>query len=140
MPPWRPQLYKKQALEAGADPAVVANAIATAKATLAVNPALSPVLTLRRLAHLANVDYGLLRAIVARAHEDPYRVFRIRKRPSYIGEKRLRVIAVPSPGLLHAQGWITQRILAHVKPHAASVAYSKKNTIMAAAEPRCGCR
>lgn len=140
MNPWRSQLYRKLAQQSGKDPSVVANAVSTAEATLSVNSALSPILTLKHLAHQANVDYGLLRAIVSRAHEDPYRVFRIRKRPSYLGEKRFRIIAVPSSGLLQTQRWITQRVLAHAKPHAASVAYSKKSTIMAAAEPHCGCR
>jgi len=140
MPSWRSQLYRKQARKAGADPAVIANAIATAEVTLAVNPALSPVLTLRHLAHEAGVDYGLLRGIVTRANESPYRIFRIRKRPSYPGEERFRVIAVPNPGLLRTQRWITQRILAHAKPHAASVAYRKRDTIVAAAKPHCGCR
>src|SRR5689334_19461575 len=123
MHPWRSQLYRRQAREAGVDRTLAANAIATAEKTLAVNPALSPVLTLRHLAHLAGTDYGLLRAIVSRAVDDPYRVFRIQKRPSFPGERRFRIIAVPNPGLLRTQRWITQRILSHVKPHAASVAY-----------------
>jgi hypothetical protein len=140
MPPWRPQLYRKHARESGANPAVVANAIAAAEAIVAANPALTPVFTLKHLAHLADVDYGLLRSITSRAHEDPYRIFRIRKRPSYEGEERFRIIAVPDPGLLRVQRWITQAILSKARPHAASVAYSKGDRLVAAAEPHCGCR
>src|SRR5438067_1078747 len=112
MSPWRSQQFRRLAREAGADPNVVANAIATAEHTVAVNPALSPLFTLRHLAHLTGADYGVLRAIAARANDDPYRVFRIRKRPAYDGEKRFRIIAVPNPSLLRTQRWITQRILA----------------------------
>jgi RNA-directed DNA polymerase len=140
MSPWRSQQFLQFARETGANSILVANVIATAELTIAVNPALTPVFTLRHLAHLAGVDYGVLRTIITRANNDPYRVFRIRKRASYEGEKRFRIIAVPDPSLLRVQQWITQRILSHARPHIASVAYSKKDTLLAAAEPHCGCR
>lgn len=140
MPAWRPQLYRTNGRKIGADPEVVANAIATAEVTLSVNPEFPPVFTLKHLAYLARVDYGLLRTIVRRANEDPYRIFRIRKRPSHLGERRFRVIAVPDPGLLQVQRWITQRILSKARPHPASVAYSKGDTLVAAAAPHCCCR
>jgi RNA-directed DNA polymerase len=139
MSPWRSQQFLRFTREAGTNPTLVADVIATAELTIAVNPALTPVLTLRHLAHLAGVEYGVLRAIITRVNDDPYRVFRIRKRPSYEGEKRFRIIAVPDPSLLRAQQWITQRILSHAKPHISSVAYSKKDTLVAAAESHCGC-
>lgn len=137
---WSPQLYRKQGLDAGEDQAVMAAAIAVAEETAAVNPDLPPVFTLKHIAHQTGTDYGFLRAIVSRANEEPYRIFRIRKRPASNGEKRFRVIAVPSPGLLKVQRWITQAILSRAKPHPASVAFSKGDTLVAAVEPHCGCR
>jgi RNA-directed DNA polymerase len=134
---WRPQLYKRQATIKGIDSTIVANAIAAAQVTLAVNPRLPPVFTLRHLSHLASVDYGLLRAIVSRSHLEPYRVFRISKRPAYSGERRYRVIAVPTPGLLQVQRWITHHILSEIRPHTASVAYSRGDTVLAASAPHC---
>jgi RNA-directed DNA polymerase len=86
------------------------------------------------------VDYGVLRAIVSRKNLNPYRIFRIRKRPSSLGEKRYRIIAVPEPGLLKVQQWITQRILSEATPHSTSVAFSKGNRLVDAARPHCRCR
>lgn len=137
---WSPQHYKKQAQDLGKDPDLVARAIATAQQVLAINPDLQPIFTLRHLAHLAHADYRFLRAIVARSRREPYRVFRIRKRPSHFGERRFRVIAVPHPELMKVQRWITQRILAKVKPHTASVAFSKGDKLIEAARPHCGAR
>lgn len=119
---------------------VLANALAVADATTKVNTSLPPVFSLRHLAHLVDVDYGMLRSIVSRKNQTPYRLFRIRKRPSKSGERRFRVIAVPSPGLLKTQRWIAQNILAEGAPHVASVAFSKGDTLIAATEPHCGCR
>jgi RNA-directed DNA polymerase len=137
---WRPQLYKKQGLETSVSDVVLTNAIATAGVTTKANANVPPIFTLRHLAHLADVDYGFLRAIVSRTNPNPYRLFRIRKRPSETGEVRFRVIAVPDPSLLKTQRWITQTILSKVSPHSASVAFSKGDTLIAAAEPHCGSR
>ena len=136
---WSPQLFQRQAQESGVAPLVLANALAAAKQTRAVNADLPPVFTLKHIAHLTDVDYGLLRAIVSRTAPEPYRTFRIRKRPAHNGELRFRVIAVPSPSLVKVQRWITQAILSKVQPHAASVAFSKGDTLLAATEPHCGC-
>jgi len=108
---WRPQHYARTAQEAGVPAEVVTRALAAAGFVHSVNAGLAPIFTLRHLAHEADVDYGLLRAVVRRQNEDPYRVFRIRKRPSYPGELRFRVIAVPEPHLLQTQRWITRNIL-----------------------------
>jgi hypothetical protein len=137
---WSPQHYRKQAQDLGKDPGLVNRAVATAQQVLAINPDLPPIFTLRHLAHLAQADYRLLRAIVARSRREPYRVFRVRKRASHAGERRFRVIAVPHPELMKVQRWITQRILAKVTPHAASVAFSKGNKLIEAARPHCGAR
>src|SRR5690554_5209992 len=103
MPRWSPQLYRKKGLDAGIPDEVLNNALAAGEHIAAINPDLPPVLTLRHLAHLAGVDYGPLRAITSRANLEPYRIFRIRKRPSYPDEVRFRIIAVPAPVLLKTQ-------------------------------------
>ena len=137
---WRPQLFRRKGIEASIPEKVLSNALAVAKVTTDVKSTLPPVFSLRHLAHLVDVDYGLLRSIVTRKNQNPYRLFRIRRRPSQNGERRFRVIAVPSPGLLKTQRWITQNILSEVTPHSASVAFSQGDTLLAAAEPHCKCR
>ena len=140
MSDWRPQYYAREALRAGAPTEVVANALAAAEIIRDINAEVAPVFTLRHLAHEADADYGLLRAIVRRSIVDPYRVFRIRKRPSYPGEKRFRMITVPEPHLMRTQRWITRNILAFVRPHTASVAFSRDDSIRAAAELHCSAK
>jgi len=137
---WRPQLYRKQGEEASVSDAILADAIAIAEVTAKANPKIPPIFTLRHLAHLADVNYGFIRTVVSRTNPNPYRLFRIRKRPSETGERRFRLIAVPDPSLLKTQRWITQEILGKAEPHSASVAFSKGDTLLAAAEPHCGCR
>ena len=137
---WRPQLFAKQARDDSVPENIVANALAVAQITTSINANLPPVFTLRHLAHLVGVEYGVLRAVVARNNHNPYRLFRIRKRPAQSGEKRFRVIAVPEPSLLKTQRWITQKILKEVIPHSASVAFSRDNTLLAAAAPHCDSR
>jgi retron-type reverse transcriptase len=140
MSPWRPQLYEQRGREQNVDPVTLARAIAIGEAIVQQHPELPPIFTLKHLASLTAVDYGLLRAVASRSLKNPYKVFRIRKRPSYPGEVRFRVICVPDPGLMQAQRWIAQNILSKGQPHSASVAYSEGSTIIAGAEPHCGCR
>ena len=104
-----------------------------------VNPELPPVFSLRHLAHLSSVPYGLLRQYVARDIPEPYTTFKIHKRPLR-GLVRFRRIAVPEPALLKAQRWITQCILAKASVHSASRAFSKHDTLIRAVEDHCGCR
>lgn len=137
MTAWRPQLFEKQGRDQGADPAVLTHAMAIAEQLRAVNPRLPPIFTLAHLAHLTNVDYGVLRAIAERRPSEPYRIFRIRKRAAHPGEVRYRTIAVPSTPLLKAQRWITQAVLAQAPVHTASVAFSKHDTLLGATTPHC---
>lgn len=112
-------------------------ALTTADAIRSVNPALPPVFTLGHLASLTGSEYFQLRSVVRRDEPDPYRLFRIQKRPSFDGERRFRVITVPQPHLLRVQRWITQAILAKALPHQASVAFSKGNRLRDAAAVHC---
>lgn len=140
MTKWRPQPYRRQGESKGINPQILDNAIAAGQAVIDVDAALPPVFTLRHLAHLTGADYGLLRAIIKRAIENPYRVFRIRKRPSESGERRYRTICAPDPALLGVQRWIAEYILSRGRTHSASTAYSKGSRLIAAAEPHCECR
>lgn len=137
---WRPQTYRHIGEERGIDPTVLANAIATGQATLRVHRNLPPVFSLRHLAHLADVDYGFLRAIVSRDLSEPYKVFRIRKRSGGHGEQRFRTICVPDPELMRVQRWINARILPCAEPNSAITAYAKGSSIYRAAEAHCRCK
>lgn len=137
---WRPQPYRRIGESKGIDAQTLDNAIAAGQAVIDVDPALPPIFTLRHLAHLTGANYGLLRAIVERRIENPYRVFRIQKRPSKNGEKRYRTICAPDPPLLTVQRWISESVLARGRAHSSSTAYSKGSKLIAAAEPHCGCR
>ncbi|CAL4868268.1 hypothetical protein MMA231_02543 [Asticcacaulis sp. MM231] len=136
---WRSQLYKSEGLKKGIDPSILDNAIVTAEITLGSNPNLPPILTLRHLAHLTGIDYGFLRHVISRANENPYRVFRIGKRPAYNGELRFRTIAIPDPRLMVVQRWINRQILQQLTVHDASVAYSSGDRLVDAAKIHCGC-
>lgn len=140
MAAWRPQHYRRLGESKGVDAQTLDAAIAAGQAVVDVDPALPPIFTLRHLAHLTGVDYGLLRAIVERRIENPYRVFRIQKRPSESGEKRYRTICAPEPALLVVQRWISASVLVRGRTHSASTAYSKGSKLIDAAEPHCGCR
>lgn len=130
---WNSQLFRADARKNGTSEDVIARAIAIAESTIAVNRELPPIFSLRHIAHLVDVDYGFLRAAVSRKLREPYRVFRIGKRPSRNGEQRYRTITVPCAELRKVQGWVSQAILSKVRPHPASVAFSKGDRLIAAA-------
>jgi len=137
---WRPRQYEHEGLQRGVESSTLAHALAAGNQITAVDPDLPPIFSLRHLAYEADVDYGLLRAIVSRSL-DSYRVFAIRKRSTKPPLKRpFRIICVPSPDLMKVQRFINSRILAHGKPHLASMAYSPGNSIREAAEAHCLCR
>ena len=138
MSSWRPQPYRHQALETGADPRTVEHATRTGALTVAKHGGRPPVLSLRHVAHVAEVPYTFLRDVVERGN-DPYRLYRIRKRVS-TGSKRYRVICVPDPPLLRTQSWISQNILRSATPHHASTAFSTGDDIVSAAEIHHGAR
>lgn len=138
MTSWSPQRFKTGADKSDVDENIVAHALSIAALNHAVNPNLPPVFSLRHLAHYSGADYGFLRKLVQRANVKAYRTYRIGKRPSFEGDVRYRNISVPNPQLMDTQRWVCQSILAHLKPHQASMAYSKGNTIYAAALPHCG--
>ncbi|REG49003.1 RNA-directed DNA polymerase [Paraburkholderia sp. BL6669N2] len=139
---WRPQHYRTIGSEKGVPRDVLDAAVQTGKAIVRTDAQLEPVFTLRHLAYLTDCDYGLLRAIVGRSIQNPYRVFRVHKRPGPDGQKRYRTICAPDPQLLTVQRWLSTNVLNHASSsiHAASTAFAPGCTLLNAAEPHCGAR
>src|ERR1035441_4856114 len=138
MDTWRPQQYHGTGTQRGVNPEVLHNATQTGERIISVNPALTPVFSLRHLAYLTDVSYTFLRAVVSRNLEDPYAVFRIRKRSS--DANAFRMICVSEAPLMHAQKWIVRSILSHGSPHFSSTAYAPGSKILDAANPHCNSR
>lgn len=140
MQEWRPQHFKKIGQQQEVNSQVLDHAVATGEQIIAVHPALPPVFTLRHLAHLTDVDYGFLRAVVSRDLSDPYKIFRLPKNKDQATVRGYRVICIPYPNLMQVQRWIAHRILAFGRPHTASFAYQRGKSIKDAAMLHCGCR
>lgn len=137
---WRPQTFKATALAKGASATIVQNVFDTGLFLQSKTPDAQPIFSLRHLAHLVDMPYTDLRRVVSRHTPEPYRVFRIRKRPLPGEEARFRTIVVPDPWLMELQRWINANILQYSPPHHASVAFTKGDSIRGAASIHCGCR
>ena len=136
---WRPQQYRRDAIETGADRRIVELAVRTGALTVAKHRDRPPVLSLGHLAHMVDVPYAFLRRVVSRGEFDPYRLFRIRKRVTS-GRKRYRIICVPDPQLVRTQTWIARNILRTAAPHLSSTAFAQGDDIVSAAEIHCDAR
>ena len=132
---WDPQHFRKYGLAKGVPTSVLEAAPKIASNIAEANPHIPPIFTLKHFSHLTGVDYPFIRRVVTRSIQDPYNVFRIRKR----GSNRYRIICVPEPGLLEAQRWIAQNVLRHAQPHVASYAFAPNKRIRDAASLHCGC-
>lgn len=139
MTDWKPQPYLRTAEKLGISAGILQAALAASEAVIAVHPSLPPILTLRHLSYLSNVSYSDLRRFVSR-EEDPYKVFRVRKRPQRNGRISFRVICVPQYSLSDVQQWITRHVLAHGRPHSASTAFAPGAKLIDAVGPHCGSR
>lgn len=139
MPTWKSQHYRTSGLAKGVLPQTIDRAIETAEALHRLSPLMPPVFSLRHLSELSEVPYSILRETVEREN-DPYRLFRIRKRPVPNEPLRYRIITVPSPPLKRVQSWIDREILNHALPDEASTAFSTKSSIFDAAALHCGAR
>lgn len=140
MAPWRSQNFRRTALAAGEDVATINAAIAAARHLRDRTPQAPPIFSLGHLAHLTGTDYIKLRGVSARDPNEPYRTFRILKRPLPDEPIRYRIIAVPSPWLMRLQRWINASILVHRTPHDASVAFAPGSSILQATTPHCGAK
>lgn len=112
------------------------NALESARILRQKTRGAQPVFSLRHLAHLVGVEYSRLRGVTSRK-EEPYRVFRIRKRPLPEEADRFRTIVVPANWLMTLQQWVNINILDFVAPHDASMAFSKGDSIREAAAAHC---
>tara|TARA_R110001599_G_scaffold193657_2_gene389485 strand:+ start:487 stop:1650 length:1164 start_codon:yes stop_codon:yes gene_type:complete len=137
---WQPQLFLTEARNSCVPEQIINAAYYVGNSVIRVNSNLPPVFSLRHLSHLTDTDYPLLRSIVSREKEEPYRIFRIRKMPRPNGDLGFRTICVPDPSLLKVQRWINKNILHHAKSHSASMAYSPKSQLVNAARPHCNSR
>ncbi len=133
---WSSQQFRIGALEAGCSEVTIAAAEATARIIKQRNSNLPVILTLDHLAHLADVSAEQLQQVIFR-QDDPYRVFRVKKRGTPNGiaapPRRYRTICVPKPSIMRLQRWIAQNILNEVTPHPASFAFAPKRDLVGAA-------
>jgi len=134
--PWSSQQFRDGARAAGRGETVIAAAEAAAAAIKRVHPDLPVILTLKHLAHLSGVPVDDLQIVIFR-QEDPYRVFRVKKRgtPNSIAAppRRFRTICVPSVTIMRVQRWIAQNVLNVIAPHPASFAFAPKRDLVGAA-------
>ncbi len=137
---WKPQPYIRDAEKLGIPRAVLNAAVAASEAVVNVNPSLPPILTLGHLAHLTGVRYSDLRNWVSREIADPYKIFRIKKRPLRTTKAGFRTICVPDRKLAEVQSWISRNVLSYGRTNSASKAFAPGSTLMAAVQPHCGSR
>lgn len=140
MTDWKPQPYRRAAQDLGISQAVLNASVAASQAVVAINSSLPPILTLKHLSYLTGVSYQYLRQIVSRNELNPYRIFRIRKRPTQEGRAQFRVICVPDIKLAEVQQWISRNVLALGRPHSASTAFAPGSRLVDAVQPHCGSR
>lgn len=136
---WRPQLYEQSA-PSSIDAVTLGNAVSTGLITLSRNPRIPPIFSLKHLCVYASSDYTTLRRIISRMHEEPYRVFKIRKRGPSDEPAHFRTICVPEPNLLRTQKWINENVLSQTQCHHTSGAYAKDCKIVDVAKIHCGSR
>ncbi|AXE35471.1 reverse transcriptase family protein [Chromobacterium phragmitis] len=140
MTDWKPQPYRRAAQSLGISEAVLDASVAASQAVVAINPSLPPILTLKHLSYLTGTPYQYLRQVVSRDELNPYRVFRVRKRPTPCGRVQFRVICVPDIKLAIVQRWIARKVLALGRPHSANTAFAPGSRLVDAVEPHCGSR
>lgn len=139
---WSSQLFQKEGRRLGRPEGVIDNCINAAALIQLKNSQITPIFSLRHLSHMAEADYGFLRAIVSRDDRiDSYRTFQIRKRKRRKNDKeRYRNIHVPSHDLKKTQQWINRHILSHVSPHQCSMAFHKDSSIIEAVNAHVGAK
>jgi RNA-directed DNA polymerase len=134
--PWSSREFRNGAVAAGRSEPVIAAAEAVAREIKQRNPNLPVVLTLQHLAHLAGASVEPLQKVIFR-QEDPYRVFRVKKRGTPNGgaapPRKYRTICVPREPIMRVQRWIAQHILNEVDPHPTSFAFAPKRDLVGAA-------
>lgn len=136
MPSWNPQHYRFHGERKNVAPVIIDNALAVMERIRAVDPRLTPILTLRHLSELTGVNYGYLRRLIGR-FDNPYKTFTLKK--AIPGRTRTRLICVPLGDLKVLQDWIVKNILQYTSAHPASFAYHPGSRPEFAARIHCGC-
>ncbi|OCI99151.1 hypothetical protein A6U85_31895 [Agrobacterium sp. 13-626] len=136
MQSWSPQHYRFHGTTENVPESILESAISRIELIRARNPNITPVLTLRHLSLLADVDYVFLRRVASRSTH-PYRAFMLKK--NVPGRTRLRLICVPNKNLKKIQDWIVRNILRHTRAHRKSFAYHPYSRPEFAAQAHCDC-
>lgn len=131
------QRYRSDGRREGVDETVLENAVATFEQIRAVDPRITPVLTLRHLSHLTDIPYYHLRDLVSRRVHHTYKFFYLKKKIP--GRRSIRMISVPNGTLMHLQRWIVDNILQYTRPHASSFAFHPECRPYDAAAEHSGC-
>ncbi len=131
------QRYRSQGRREGVDEAILDNAVAAIERIRAVDPRITPILTLRHLSHLVDIPFLHLRDLVARRVSQTYKFFYLKKRVP--GRRRVRMISVPNPTLMHLQRWIVENVLQYTLAHPSSYAFHPQCRPFEAAAEHCGC-
>lgn len=137
MPAPSSQRYRSEGRREGVSETVLDNAVATFERIRAVDPRITPVLTLRHLSHLTDIPFLHLRDLVARRAGRSYKFFYLKKRIP--GRHRVRMISVPNRTLMDLQRWIVENILQYTLPHSSSYAFHPHCRPYEAAAEHCGC-
>lgn len=127
-----PHLYTQIGLEEGHNPATLKRAQQRIQILLAKNA--YPLLSLRHLAQVTDVNYLFLRDVVQRSTY-PYRRFSLDKRTS--GKRK---IEAPVDELRVVQRWILDYCLSSTLVHPSSFAYAKERSIVECANRHIGAR
>ncbi len=94
------------------------------------------IFTLRHLAKITTVEYGVLRATVERRRESAnYRMFAVKKRSG--GRRHIHAV---TGDLFKVQQFINLELLQKLKPHPASYAFHAEGGIRKCASVHCGAR
>ncbi len=138
---WRSQHFFQEGQNKGIPDSVLENGCVTAKQLFVRSPQLSPLFTLRHIAHETGVQYSFLHDVVKRKNVDEhYRVFKLKKQNVGHAVDRFRFVCAPHPQLLKAQRWIHREILSKITPSEASFAYSPGVGILQAAKMHTNCK
>ncbi len=139
--PWSSQSFSAAARAAGRPTKMIEAAEAIARNIKSVHSDLPVVFTLSHLAKIIGVRCADLQRVISR-QEDPYRIFRVKKRGISGREpspaRRYRTICVPHPFLMKTQRWLAQNMLNPISPHVASFAFAPGRDLVGAAERHIG--
>jgi RNA-directed DNA polymerase len=136
---WSSHLYRVEARKKGLPAATIEAAIAQSERVINADPSVPSILSLKHLASRCGVPYTDLREFVSRRAtftsetSMPYNKFSIQKRS---GGRRF--LYVPNQSLMTVQRWINAHILAQIRPHSASHAFTKRSSIKKCASVHCG--